>query len=92
MAKKEIGVFDFVRTHNDNKVKVVTSIDGDNIGVVGIGLSEDGDTIICKSSVHHSSNLEYVDETMINVAGPLWLIRDELNGGRFERMVYHEAI
>ena len=92
MTKKEIGVFDFVRTRNDKKIKIVTSIDGDIIGVVGIGLSEDGDTIICRSSVHHASDLEYVEETAINVAGPLWLIRDELNGGHFERMVYDEAI
>ena len=87
--ERKIKVFDFVRVRGKG-IRVVTNIKDDKAIVVGIGLSEDEDTIICRSSIHNISELEYISETMINVAGPLWLIRDELTEGSFERMVYDE--
>ena len=84
---REIKVFDFVRV-NDKGIKVVSEINNETVEVIGIELSEDEDTIICRSSVHHISEIEYVDETMVNIAGPLWLMRKELSNGSFERVVY----
>lgn len=85
--KREIKVFDFVRVKGKG-IKIVSRITDDKVEVIGIALSEDEDTIICKSSVHDKSEIEYVDDSMINVAGPLWLVRDELTGGSFGRVVY----
>ena len=85
---REIKMLDFVRVHGIKGIKVVLNIKDDNATVIGIDLSEDEDTIICKSSIHKISELKFIDESMVNIIGILWDIRDELVKGSFERMVY----
>lgn len=85
---KDIGLHDFVRVKGIKGYEVVHKIDGDRVTTVSIGLSEDRDTITYNANIRRMSELSYVTDSMVNIIGPLYRVREELLYDQCERLIY----
>ena len=83
-----IGLHDFVKVKGKKGYEVVHNIDGENVTTVSIGLSEDRDTITYNANTHKMSELSYVTDSMVNMVGPLYRVREELLYDQCERLIY----
>lgn len=85
---KDIGLHDFVKVKGIKGYEVVHKINGEEVTTVSISISEDRDTITYNANIRKISELSYVTDSMVNMIGPLYRVREELLYDQCERLIY----
>lgn len=78
---KEVKNYDFVSIEGASNYHFVSDIQNDVATVVGMKLTESGDSIIFYARFINMNKLKQVDESFININGPLFILRDNIKNG-----------
>lgn len=78
---KEIKNYDFVTVDDTGRYYFVSAINNDVATIVGMKLTECGDSIMFYAKFANISKLKRVDESFVNINGPLSILRDNMKSG-----------
>lgn len=78
---KEIKNYDFVTLDDTGRYYFVSAINNDVATIVGMKLTECGDSIMFYAKLVNMNKLKFVDESFININGPLAILRDNMKSG-----------
>lgn len=78
---KEIRKYDFVKLEETSNYYFVYDIQNDVATIVGMKLTESGDSIMFYSRFINTDKLKFVNECFINMNGSLAILRDNIKNG-----------
>lgn len=78
---KEVKKYDFVSIEGISNYYFIYDIHNDVATVIGMKVTESGDSIMFYSRFVNMNKLKQVDESYININGPLFILRDNMKNG-----------